>query len=214
MVGYDPGGNGKHGVAVLEVRKHENRWRPVDLQVSAEKTLDEAIRYVDKSCDQRQIVAAGIDTLTEWNSGRSGWRPADLWLKKRYSSVGSSVITPNFLSGSMAINGAGFLTLLGERFHSDKTMITETHPKVCYYASTGDKADWAVRKSEIISWLIGELNLDLSPAVFDANDDHCFDAGVAALAALRGLNGDWTCDLHKLPNETNGAAIRFHGETH
>jgi hypothetical protein len=214
VVGYDPGGNGKHGVAVLEVRKHENRWRPVDMQVSAEKTLDAVLRRVDKRCDRRQIVAAGIDTLTEWNSGRSGWRPADRWLRETYPAITNTILSSNSLYGSMTVNGAAFLMLFRHRFRSDATMVTEAHPKACYYASTGKKGEWPARKREMIRWLIGEIGIDVSPSLFDADDDHRFDAGVAVLAALRGRNGDWSQDLHILPQKTDGAIVRFFGRTH
>jgi hypothetical protein len=113
----------------------------------------------------------------------------------------------------MAVNGAAFLTLLASRFKSDSTMITEAHPKVCFFAMTGKRHAWADDKSEMAAWLIRELGVDAPVGAF-GSEDHCFDAGVALLAALRGLNQDWSLDLHDLPNDEYGGRVQFLGQTH
>jgi hypothetical protein len=51
------------------------------------------------------IDALGVDTMTCWSTGRGGWRPADRWLRERYTDVRNSVMTPNGLAGSMGLNG-------------------------------------------------------------------------------------------------------------
>ena len=84
MVGYDPGGMGKHGVAVLRVQPKGDRWRSADLRVITAQTLTEVVTWVTDTCRDGRIIAAGTDTLTEWNSGPGGWRPADRWLINEY----------------------------------------------------------------------------------------------------------------------------------
>lgn len=212
VVGYDPGGADAHGVAVLEVREEDSRWQPNILHVKESKTLEAAVSYVEESCQGGRIVAAGIDTLTEWNSGPSGWRGADLWLRKTYPLVAKSVVAPNSIFGSMAINGAAFLTLLGPRLRSDVTMVTEVHPKVCYFALTGGKHAWVQDDPQMWDWLIAELDLEAPDCI--GGRDHHFDAGMAALAALRGLNGDWRRDLHSASAGDNKGRVRLFVDTH
>lgn len=74
MIGYDPGGNLAHGVAVLGVREENNCWEGVSLEASAKRTLGDAVAWLEERCRDGQIVACGVDTLTEWNGGKAGWR--------------------------------------------------------------------------------------------------------------------------------------------
>lgn len=212
VVGYDPGGTDAHGVSVLQVRAEDSEWLPLILQVNGSSTLEAALLWIEQACRGGRIVAAGIDTLTEWSSGPGGWRGADLWLRQTYPSVAKSVVAPNSIYGSMAINGAAFLTLLGPRFRSDATMVTEVHPKVCFFALTGRKHTWINDDPQMWDWLLAELGLE-SPE-FVGGKDHHFDAGMAVLAALRGLNGDWKLDLHSASEADSNSRVRFFGETH
>ena len=45
----------------------------------------------------------------------------------------------------------------------------------------------------------------------EANADHCFDALLGCLAALRGLNGQWKHDLHE---QERAAEVHPFGPTH
>ena len=89
-MGYDPGGENAHGVALLEVREHNDRWYPTSLQVAETRCLRDAIAWFEQRTAAGRIVAAGIDTLTEWNTGTCGWRAADLWLRKKYPAAAAS----------------------------------------------------------------------------------------------------------------------------
>lgn len=213
VIGSDPGGNGQHGLAALRVENRGGRWEPLDLFVTTGESLEDVLRWVDSACGEAAIVAAGVDTLTEWNSGRSGYRPADLWLISNYPDAAKSVIAPASLYGAMVINGGGLLLQLQDRFRRDATMVTEAHPKVCYRAITGEKANWKSDREKMTAWLIGELGVGSSKQIC-VPDDHRFDAATAALAALRGLNGDWTLDLHARPGEDYSGRIRFCDPTH
>jgi hypothetical protein len=217
VVGYDPGGGGNHGVAVLNVREHANGlWSPTKLIASAEHNLGDAIKWFESRCKNGSILAAGIDTLTEWNAGDAGWRPADQWLKKTYPKLQSSVISPNGLCGAMPLNGAAFLLRLRRRFSRDRTSVTETHPTVCYFACTGKNHDWPDSSRGMTRWLVRQF----APASCRFAAAHEFDACMSALAALRGLNKEWTLDLHNLPPSQLdvlprcGAPVRLVGRTH
>lgn len=209
IVGYDPGGEGANGVAVVEVGLEGGRWNPIaPLRVKAARSLRDAVTWLNGTCRDGRIVAAGIDTLTEWNSGTGGWRPADSWLRRTYPTVAKSIVSPNYLSGSMAVNGAAFLTLLAPRLRADGTMVTEAHPKVCFFAMTGKKHAWADEKVDMEAWLLQELGVDASAVDF-GREDHCFDAGLALLAAIRGLNGDWSVDLHAATSDQKDGRVQF-----
>jgi hypothetical protein len=211
IIGYDPGGDGAHGVAILEVQKEHFHWTPVILQITTMKSLQDVITWLENSCCDGYIIAAGVDTLTEWNSGRCGWRPADLWLRKMYPEAQNSVVSSNSIYGSMAVNGAAFLLLLAPRFQTDHTIITETHPKVCYFALTGKKHIWKTNSRDMTAWLLKELSLAGNTNI---NDEHCFDAGMTVLSALCGLNQDWKLDLHALPGNKKDGCVRFMKQTH
>lgn len=80
------------------------------------------------------LLGLGIDTLTLWSTGKSGWRPADLELRKRYKGVRNSVLPPNFLSGAMSLNG--MMVMLSLRREFPDLTVSEAHPKVLYFART------------------------------------------------------------------------------
>jgi hypothetical protein len=171
------------------------------------------VTWVRKRCDHGKIVAVGVDTFTEWSSGFAGWRPADLWLRERYPAVQRSVLSPNAAYGAMAVNGAVFLKLLETRFRADGTMVTEAHPKVCFFALTGRKHSWSIEREAMVGWLSGEAGVAIAPEALDGDDDR-FDACLAALAALRGLQGLWNLDLHALQDSEGTERVRFIGPTH
>jgi hypothetical protein len=213
VVGYDPGGNENHGVAALRVRREYDEWKPLNLQTATHGTLENVLGWVDGLCKGRRIVAAGVDTLTEWNAGRSGLRPADRWLRGRFTKVAGSVVPPNALYGSMVVNGAAFLTALSPRFQRDETVVTEAHPKVLYFATTGKRCAWDTDSTEMAVWLADQLGIEECPDLLGPAD-HRFDAGVSVLAALKGLNREWPLDLHALPSNDQGRLVRFCGRTH
>jgi hypothetical protein len=215
VFGYDPGGDDKHGIAVLEVRKNGKKWRPHKLILGECKTVSCVIAEVTSIISDGEIVATGIDTLTAWSMESAGWRPADHQLR-RYKAVAKSVDNPNHINGSMCINGALILRWLSRRPDAGG-MITEAHPKVCFYALSKQKYrhPWAApstkttangrrtkippankisAKRKLLAWLGLKT---FSPSKIPDERDHCFDAMLGCLAALKGLNNEWTLDLHQ-----------------
>lgn len=205
-------------MAAIAVEEHDGRWIPTRFEVSTADTLKDAVAWFEERSRAQRIVAAGADTLTEWNSERAGWRPADLWLRQRYPAVRNGIIAPAALRGAMTLNGAGFLMLFRERFEDDSTVVTEAHPKVCFYALPGadleQRRTWDAHQAEMADWLIGQIGVGVVEDILAGKADHRFDAGMCALAALRGLNGEWTLDLHDLPGADYSGRVRFCGKTH
>ena len=112
----------------------------------------------------------------------------------------------------MILSGQVFLSLLRGSLGSLPS-VTEAHPKVLYYALTGRKAEWRVRRTPMALWLVDELGLG-EPDFLLGPHDHTFDATLAALAALRGLNREWTLDLHDSPDSPDNPRVRPFGRTH
>ena len=127
IAGYDPGGNNKNGFAVLEIQN----GKPVNITI---RTLTTSEAVINEIIIIKNIIGLGVDTLSCWSTGNGGWRPADKWLRKKYPEVKNSIIPPNFLSGSMSINGMS--VLIEAANISNGITLSETHPKVLYYALT------------------------------------------------------------------------------
>ena len=156
--------------------------------------------------DLSSVIALGVDTLTCWGTGASGWRPADRWLRKQYKTVQSSVMTPNGLFGSMGLNGMSVLIVA--RGRSVDVPITETHPEVLYWHMCRQKYDYEHSKAEMDATLSRTLGTSVAPAT-----EHEWDAALSAFAALEGLTGRWPRDLHKLSVGADERLITPCGDT-
>jgi hypothetical protein len=206
-LGYDPGGDGRHGVAAIQTATGE----APRAEVATVATVEHAVAWLVERLprDPRARVAIGIDTLTMWSTGSAGWRPADAWLRARYPAVVKSVAAPNSLFGSMPIGGLAALVSVRER--RPNLIVSETHPKVLYFALAGTRyafdatADSPMRVA-LRQWTGID---DLAPL-----DDHQWDALVSAWAVREGASGRWPLDLHDLPTRDGERLVRPCGPTH
>lgn len=200
IVGYDPGGNGNHGIAELRVRDGQ----PEALTTRTLQTAEDVIRFLE---DMSHIVAFGVDTLTCWGTGPSGWRPADRWLRDNYVEIQNCIVAPNGLYGAMGLNGMAVLMALKLKFPS--VLITETHPKVLYWHLYRQKYDYTNRKDSMDQTFVDVPGLDAAPAT-----EHEWDAALSTLAALEGATGRWHLDLHSLPPLSDERIISPCGKTY
>lgn len=200
VLGYDPGGDGTHGIAVLTVADAA----VVSVQT---RTLATAEEVIDQGASSRCLLAIGIDTLTCWSTGRCGWRPADRWLRKKYPIALKSVVSPNGLYGSMGLNGMAVLIAV-RAYHPDAE-ITETHPKVLYCHLAGRKYNWDANSEGMTQSLGNWLSYDLKVSC-----EHEWDAVLSGYAALQGLTRRWETDLHELGVGSGERLIRPAGDTH
>lgn len=207
--GYDPGGNDKHGICILELQ-----GKSLNIKVCKKvPTVKHVLAKID-DCDG--FKAAGIDTFTTWSAAESGWRASDLWLRNEYKELSSSVLSSNSTSGSMCINGA----LVGKcLIDSNKAeIITETHPKIGFPVLIG-KANTPIAESlkglydydqshrmldKLSAALSNLAGLSLLSNGFSKGSkfsDHHFDAlfsaVVACLSTLPKEEGGWAENLHE-----------------
>ena len=117
IIGYDPGGDGSHGVATISVANN----RCTSINVQSFETAEDVLLWIEGIED---LVGLGVDTLACWSTGPSGWRAADLWLKNKYKNITQSIISPNGLFGSMGMNGMA--VLVSSRQAHPNISITET----------------------------------------------------------------------------------------
>lgn len=198
IIGYDPGGNGNNGFTTLEITK----GIPSGIKIETLSNAEAVINHINQTSN---ILSIGIDTLSCWCSGQSGWRPADRWLKSEYPLISNSISSPNSLFGAMAINGMSVLIEISKRM--DLT-ISETHPKVLYYALTSKKYDYSENNKSMDEWLSKLLSLKVN-----TENEHEWDSVISAYTLLKGITGSWEKNLHDLPLEINSRIITPCGKT-
>jgi len=198
--GYDPGGNGNHGFALLTVKG----CNPCKFCVDTLKTTEAVLARIRELPD---LAGLGVDTLTCWSTAESGWRPADRRLRKMYPEAQNSVMPPNSLRGSMCINGMAAILVAKE--HHPELYVTETHPKAVYLAMTKKKYNFA-QNSEA---MINQLSRWAKTPVKASSNEHEWDAAISALAAYYGDTGEWAENLHNLSTECGESLVYPAGPT-
>jgi hypothetical protein len=210
IAGYDPGGDHKHGLAILTIEsgacKAVKTFGPESARRSKSGAALHSVRDVLTALNEvGPIAAIGVDTLARWSTSQGGWRQADKLLRNDYGAgeggkgVALSVTAPNSLYGSMSLNGMMVLLELRKKWPS--IHITETHPKVLYYAKTNKKYDYPVTRLEMDERLSKWLG---HPEGFVATkNDHEWDAVVSAYAAWMGFSGQWKRDLFQNPESAD-----------
>lgn len=193
IAGHDPGGDGSHGVATIRI----DEGVPASIQTDTLRTTEQVIELF---AALPSLEAIGIDTLTCWSTGPSGWRPADRWLRQKYSAVSNSIASPNSLFGSMGLNGMAVLLALKQQH--PELFVTETHPKVLCWHLANKKYAYQAMKQEMDALLGEMLTLERAPGT-----EHEWDAGLSAVVALRAVRGAWRRDLHSMPTVTGERLI-------
>jgi len=146
----------------------------IDSIVQTQETVKDAIAWFSQFSN---AVGIGIDTLTKWATGTSGWRPADLWLRTEYPDAASSVVSPNSLYGSMTVGGMAVKSWFFYEY--PKAVISETHPKVLYFALKNQKYDRVNSSKEMVDFLSEKLGTFCKP-----RNDHEFDSTISCYVVL------------------------------
>ena len=200
LFGYDPGGDGKHGLCVARLEEKKIR----QLKLCCLKTGEEVLNCIQKYCSkypEKLRVILAVDTLTCWSLGKGGQRPADELLRDNYIRVASSVIPQNSLYSAMTVNGMAVILKFQEKCKGHDLTICETHPKVLYHALTKEKYDFQGNRDCMTCWLKKQFKEALEKkdleSLCDIKNDHEFDAALSLLAAWKHAIGEWTTDLHQ-----------------
>jgi hypothetical protein len=190
ILGYDPGGDHKHGVAALSVV----HGAIVKVEVATARAVESALGWFRSRIDASKPprIGLGVDTLTVWSTGPSGWRPADRLLRAAYPAAANSVVASNSLYGAMAVNGMLLMARLREQHPT--MVISETHPKVLFQALASTRYDYRSNAVDMGSSLAQWLGAAVPPLA----NDHEWDAIASAYAAWQGCCGRWSSDLHLL----------------
>jgi hypothetical protein len=174
-LGFDPGGDGRFGVALLA----ENCVKAFTVS-----TVDDAVKWAVAECASRQPIAAGIDTLLHWATTKSGMRPCDLQLRRKYPPARNSIMAPNSLYGAMAIGGMALALRLREKW--PELGLNETHPKVLLHACWNERYD-PKTVGEAVQRFAGRVGIECP-----FQGEHEFDAVLSAWATREGLVDGWT----------------------
>jgi hypothetical protein len=187
VLGYDPGGGGAHGGAVIS----RNTSGECRVKVQTLNNVHHALNWFAEECNE-QPTAAGIDTLLAWPfQNDSGWRCVDTFLRGTYPDVRNSVVSANSLYGAMCVNGMSMAFKLREKWSG--ITLNETHPKVLYYALTGQVYHFAADRIEWLIQTIGAANQ------YQIESDNEWDALISAWftldSILRGTPRDLLVEL-------------------
>lgn len=188
VLGYDPGGAGKNGVAALTM----GAGRATSLAVATLDSVDEVVSWFEGAAQGSPPNGIGIDASLSWSTGPSGWRPMDTLLRRRYPKARNSVLSTSSAMGSMAVQGPACAMRL--RGIWPTLLVNETHPKVLQVALRGSKPDFERDRAILVAWLESDLKFSLPPVA----NEHEWDACLSAWATVQGLAGKWKVDLMKL----------------
>lgn len=171
FLGYDPGGNRRHGVAAARVASDGAFESEPETCLLAD--AEEVCRWVS----EHHAEASGlcIDTLLAWSY--KGGRKCDTSLRKHYSKQQQSVIPQNSLRSAMTINGV----LVAQHARHLGLRLLESHPKLVLHLCRKDP-----EAQEFLDWHAG----------LKRSEDHEADALVAAWCASRWAFGRWGVDLY------------------
>ena len=183
VLGYDPGGRGSHGAAVVSRLPDGS----MTVKVATMSSVAEILTWFTDQCVTGPI-AAGIDTLLSWPiQDEAGWRAIDIYLRETYPLVAKSVISANGLYGAMCLNGMSLAMKLREKW--PHVILNETHPKVLYYALSNKKYKYDPR---MVTWLRQEMKLT---GQFQVSNDNEWDAAISAWYTLVSIERESSRDL-------------------
>jgi hypothetical protein len=193
FLGYDPGGTGCNGVAAIWTEGGQ----PVGASTALLPNAEACIEWLIGQANHTLPDGLGIDTLTVLCTGVSGWRPADDALRNAYGPVRLSVASPNSPYGTMGLNGLTVARVLRQQW--PHLVISETHPKVLYFALVRNAWAYGQALAAMNSALLGWLGLESRQVVGGLDSEHEWDALVSAFAVMQGVVHNWQVDLHRLP---------------
>ena len=182
FLGYDPGGEGKHGVAAAYISK--------DGTFSDEpktETLADANEVIEWFHRHSSVAAFGVDTLLAWSATVK--RVCDDALRSHYQS--SSVVAQNSLYSAMTINGI----IVAQDASKLSLPLVESHPGVVINNVILKQKDSSPGNAAICERY----------EKLRETKKHAADALVAAWCASQWIFGHWKVNLYEVhPNKQPG----------
>ena len=120
--GFDPGGQGNFGWAVLRIKDKGN---PVEIETGVVSTAPDAVKAAYDAAGGCPN-AVGIDAPLFWSM--HGDRKVDEHIRARDGVTAGQVMAVNSLRGACLVQGVLTAKIIHEKFPTRK--VTETHPKV------------------------------------------------------------------------------------
>ena len=187
-LGYAPGGSAratsKSGVSIIR-----SSAGAIRSETGSVACVDEAMDWYYDRLRQDTPSAIGIDVLMFWETSRCGWRGADRWLRATYSPIMRSVLPSNSVQGAAAIQGMALAVSLRKDWPG--IILTETHPRVLYYAVTGNRYEWSPK---VAQWLLDSVGSEGGASIQTQNE---WSALTSAWTAMMGHSGTWNHDLRQ-----------------
>ena len=184
FLGYDPGGDGKHGVAAVRIAEDGSLEVP---ETDCLRDAADVMRWLRRQANPR---ALGIDTLLAWSPGgkpgRASGRACDIALRHRYPEHVKSVIAQNSLYSAMTINGI----IVAMEAQNLGLPIVESHPKLLISAANNSDPEMTA--------LCETYHRICQRRTDPKNADHEADAVVAAWSVSRHIYRKWTTDLYDI----------------
>ena len=187
FLGYDPGGNGTHGVAAIEVSSQGILTAAPVCDVV--RDAEEAWSWLSQ---HKNASALGVDTLLAWSP--SGGRAGDDALRRAYRKFPRTVISQNSLYSSMTLNGV----IVARRAAESGLPLFESHPKLL--VKTRLLPDTAT-SSMLSAYHYATRDCATATAKSAKRADDMADAVVAAWCAAQGFSRRWTIDLFDIPGD-------------
>ena len=190
ILGYDPGGPKANGVACLKFTEEMKK-----IETDTVGSVDQAMDWFLDKLNGDKPEAIGIDAYMNWETGVSGRRGPDNWLRATYPTQKNSVLYANSAFGAMAIQGMALAIRVRQKW-PDSTL-NEVHPKVLYFALSKKaylkpKTKNGPPDQEMVKWLLKETGIK---NVRDIHNDHEWDAVLSAWATYQGQEGKYKKNL-------------------
>jgi hypothetical protein len=181
VLGYDPGG--ESGVAFGEVAA-----RGISVICSTVDSVSSALHWFEVELNDQEPIAIGVDAFLFWSTVRSGWRPADIWLRERYPEIRQSILCTNSTSGSMAIQGMALALACRVPGRWPEAKLNEVHPKVLWHEVSGHMPYPRIWPSPEAASACGWLeNHGMAFRSRRPSNEHEFDAALAVWITAKGI---------------------------
>ncbi len=187
-LGYSPAGSSritkKSGVAILRYEAGS-----VQFDVGYVSCVDAAMKWFSERLGRDEPASIGIDCPLYWETGKGGWRAADLWLRANYGNAKRLIISSNFTPGALLVQGIALGTMLRQAWPA--IQLVETCPRLLYYAMVNTIPNW---DAAAVEWAEAKIGLPSGSTISSQSE---WSALVSAWVGRMGHSQTWRQDLRQ-----------------